>query len=113
VLSEQLMSAWCRSHLGAVPGRVLFRRQHLSEVIAVELTDKRRVVVKARPFDPRIAGCVAVQAALAQAGFPCPAPLAGPVRVGALAVTAESFIPEDEHHALPTAPNPSRRCWPS
>ena len=42
VLSEQLMSVWCRSHLGAVPGRVLFRRQHVSEVIAVELTDKRR-----------------------------------------------------------------------
>jgi Phosphotransferase enzyme family len=97
VLTEQLLAAWCRRHLGAAPGRVLFRRQHLSEVIAVELTDKRRVVVKARPFDQRIAGCVAVQAALAQAGFPCPAPLAGPVEVNDLAVNAEDLIPADEN----------------
>lgn len=99
MLSEQLLAAWCRRHLGAAPGRVLFRRQHLSEVIAVELTDKRRVVVKARPFEQRIAGCVAVQAALAQAGFPCPAPLAGPVKVDDLAVTAEDLVPDDENCA--------------
>jgi len=94
-----MLSAWCRSHLGAVPVRVLFRRQHLSEVVAVELADKRQVVVKPRPFDQRIAGCVAVQGALAQAGFPCPAPLAGSVHVDGLAVTAETFIPGSGHHA--------------
>jgi hypothetical protein len=99
VLSEPVLSAWCGDHLGAVPVRVLFRRQHLSEVVAVELADKRRVVVKARPFEQRIAGCVAVQGALAQAGFPCPAPLAGPLQAGGLAVTAETFIAGGGHHA--------------
>jgi len=94
VLPEQALSAWCRSYLGAGPGRILFRRQHLSEVVAVELTDGRQVVVKARPFDQRIVGCVAVQAALAAAGYPCPVPLTEPVRVGRLAVTAEALIPE-------------------
>jgi hypothetical protein len=94
-----MLSAWCRSYLGAVPVRVLFRRQHLSEVVAVELADKRQIVVKSRPFDQRIAGCVAIQTALAQAGFPCPAPLAGPVQVDGLAVTAETFIPGSGHHA--------------
>ena len=93
MLSEQALAAWCRSHLGAGPGRVLFRTQHLSDVVAVELTDGRQVVVKARPFDQRIVGCVAVQAALAAAGFPCPGPLTEPVRVGRLAVTAEALVP--------------------
>ena len=94
MLSEQVLAAWCRSYLGACPDRVLFRRQHLSEVVAVELTDGRQVVVKVRPFDQRIAGCVAVQAALAAAGFPCPVPLTGPVRAGRLTVTAEVMIPD-------------------
>jgi hypothetical protein len=96
VLSEQLLFTWCRNELGASPGQVLFRRKHLSEVVAVELADGRRVVVKTRPFDQRIAGCVAVQAALAKAGFPCPAPLTAVVRVGGLAVTAETLIPGGE-----------------
>jgi hypothetical protein len=76
---------------------VLFRLQHLSEVVAVELADGRQVVVKARPFDQRIAGCVAVQEALAGAAFPCPVPLTEPIRVGGLAVTAETLIPGGDH----------------
>jgi hypothetical protein len=51
------------------------------------------VVVKARPFEERIAGCAVVQAALGAAGFPCPALIAGPVRVDGLAVIAETLIP--------------------
>jgi hypothetical protein len=51
------------------------------------------VVVKARPPAPRLAGCVAVQAALAEAGFPCPRrPLAGPAPLGQLAVSAEELV---------------------
>ena len=50
-------------------------------------------MIKARPADPRIAGCVAVQQHLARAGFPCPAPLTAPVQVGGLTVTAEVLVP--------------------
>ncbi|HEV2372622.1 MAG TPA: phosphotransferase [Streptosporangiaceae bacterium] len=92
MLSEQLLATWCVRRLGAPPGRFLFRTGYLSEVVAVELTDGRCVVVKARPFDQRLAGCVAVQAALAKAGFPCPAPLTGLLREGGLAVTAETLV---------------------
>ena len=72
---------------------MLFRHGHLSQVAGVELADGRGVVVKARPFEQRIAGCIAVQAALARAGFPCPVPLAGPDQVNGLAITAEALIP--------------------
>lgn len=88
-----MLSAWCDDVLGAAPSRVLFRRQHLSQVIAVELADGRSVVLKARPFEARIEGCVAVQAAVARAGFPCPAPIAGPALLHGHAVTAETLIP--------------------
>ena len=73
--------------------RVLFRSGHLSEVVAAELADGRQVVVKARPSDPRIAGCTAVQEHLARAGFPCPEPLTAPVETGSLTVTAEALVP--------------------
>ncbi len=92
VLGDSLLAEWCLGTLGAAPRRVLFRAGNLSQVIAVELADGRQLVVKVRPFDERIAGCVAVQAALAATGFPCPAPLAGPTRAGNLAVTAETLV---------------------
>jgi hypothetical protein len=93
------MSAWCNNHLGAVPRRRLFRRQHLSQVVALELADGRQVVVKARPFGQRIIGCLSVQAELAAAGYPCPAPLTEVTRVGDLAVTAETLIAGGEQLA--------------
>jgi hypothetical protein len=93
VLDDALLSTWCDEHLGAHPRRVLFRSGNLSQVVATELADGRRVVIKARPFDPRIVGCIAVQAHLARAGFPCPAPLTVPTRVGGLTVTAETLVP--------------------
>jgi len=96
VLTDEIISGWCRGTLGAAPGRVLFRRRHLSEVVAVELADGRQVVAKARPFEDRLAGCVAVQAALVKAGFPCPAPIAEPRRRGGHLVTAETLIPDGD-----------------
>jgi hypothetical protein len=65
---------WCDRYLSARPARVLFRSGHLSQVIATEFADGRRVVIKGRPFVPRIAGCVAVQTHLVRAGHrvPCP-----------------------------------------
>lgn len=96
MLTDEVISAWCQSALGAALDRVLFRRQHISQVVAVELTDGHQVVVKARPFEERLAGCVAVQMALARAGFPCPAPLAEPGRINGYAITAETLIPDGD-----------------
>jgi hypothetical protein len=93
VPDDAFFADWCDRHLGARPARVLFRFGHLSQVVAAELADGRRVVIKARPSGPRLAGCAAVQRHLARAGFPCPEPLAGPVPGGGLAVTAEALIP--------------------
>jgi Ser/Thr protein kinase RdoA (MazF antagonist) len=93
VLGDAVLTDWCDRHLGARPACVLFRSGNLSEVIAAELADGRRVVIKARPFDQRIAGCIAVQAHLARAGFPCPVPLTAHTRVGALTVSAETLVP--------------------
>jgi hypothetical protein len=78
VLSDAVLARWCGDTLGSAPVGVPFRRQHLSQVVAVELADGRGVVVKVRPAQERVAGCVAVQAALARAGFPCPVAVAGP-----------------------------------
>jgi len=77
---------------GAEPAAVLFRAGYLSEVTGLRLADGRGVVVKARPPAARLRGCVAVQAALAGAGFPCPRPLAGPAPLGRLAATAEELV---------------------
>jgi hypothetical protein len=96
VLTDEMISAWCQRTFGAGSDRVLFRRQHLSQVVGVELTDGRQLVVKTRPFEERLAGCIAVQAALALAGFPCPAPLAEPPTIGGRTVTAETVIPDGD-----------------
>jgi Phosphotransferase enzyme family len=90
---QAFLADWCDRYLGARPVRVLFHSGHLSEVTGAELTDGRRVVIKARPADPRIAGCIAVQEHLARAGFPCPEPLTAAVEAGGLTVTAEALVP--------------------
>jgi hypothetical protein len=72
VLDNTLLADWCLEHLGGPLRRVLFPSGFLSEVIGVELSGGLRAVVQARPYEPRIVGCVHVEAALADAGFPCP-----------------------------------------
>lgn len=92
VAGDAWVRAWCQQQLGAEPVEELFRTGHLSLVVGLRLADDRRVVVKARPAAERVAGCVAVQEALALAGFPCPRPLAGPQRLDRLLVTAEELV---------------------
>jgi hypothetical protein len=92
VLDETALADWCVQHLGAAPSRVVFRSGFLSQLVGVELSDGQRAVVKARPFLPRIAGCLHVQAALARVGFPCPGPLTGVTLVRGAAVTAEAEV---------------------
>src|SRR5262245_51120307 len=93
VLDDWFLADWCQRHLGAPLDRVLFRSGFLSEVVGVELSGGLRAVVKARPFQPRIAGCLRVQASLARVGFPCPEPLTVAPRVQGMAVTAETEVP--------------------
>lgn len=98
MLPDAEISRWCAAALGAGVRRVLFRAGHLAQVTGAELADGRQVVIKARPAQPRLAGCVAVQAHLAGAGFPCPSPLAGPDELGELALTAEALAPGGTQH---------------
>ena len=94
MLDDARLAGLCVRLLGERPAAVLFRAGHLSEVAGVQLADGTAAVIKIRPAASRIAGCTAVQAHLARAGFPCPAPLAGPTAAGDdLMVTAEALIP--------------------
>ncbi|WP_345154997.1 hypothetical protein [Nonomuraea rubra] len=103
------LAEWCARWLGAAPVGELFRAGHLSVVRGLELADGRRVVVKCRVADEaRVRGCVGVQRHLAGAGFPCPAPLAGPELLacpvplaepellGEEVVTAEEYVSRGE-----------------
>ena len=105
-MGEEL-ARWCRRRLGAEPVVVLFRAGYLSEVTGLRLADGREVVVKVRSPAPRLRGCVAVQAALAVAGFPCPRPLAGPAPLGRLAASAEELVPGGD--LLPPGPGAAGR----
>ena len=90
------LPGWCLDHLGGEPAGVLFQSQQVSMVFGLRLAGGRDVVVKARADDGRAASCVAVQARLAERGFPCARPLTPVVGVGALAVHAEEFRPGGE-----------------
>jgi Ser/Thr protein kinase RdoA (MazF antagonist) len=93
LIQEDALAAWCARWLGAQPTGVLFEVAHLSSVTGLRLADGREVVVKARPPAARLHACVHVQRHLRTAGFPCPAPLAGPYPLGMLTATAEAFVP--------------------
>ncbi len=93
MVDDKALDEWCQQHLEDGLGSVLFRSGHLSEVVGVQLSSGRQVVIKARPYDPRLMGCLAVQDHLARSGFPCPPPLTGVTRLGGLAVTAETAMP--------------------
>jgi hypothetical protein len=104
--------AWCESVLGERPAEVILRAGHLSQVLVMVLAGGRHVVVKARPFEPRLLGCAAVQRSLATRGFPCPAPLAGPEVVGALAVSAETLVDAGAQRDVAAGVRRSPPCLP-
>lgn len=72
---------------------MLFELHQVSMVFGLRLPGDMDVVVKARADDGRAASCVAVQARLAERGFPCARPLTPVVGVGSLAVHAEEYRP--------------------
>jgi phosphotransferase family enzyme len=90
------LPGWCLDHLGSEPSGVLFQAQQVSMVFGLRLAGGAEVVVKARADDGRAVSCVAVQARLAERGFPCARPLTPVAGAGSLAVHAEEFRPGGE-----------------
>jgi hypothetical protein len=102
---EDLVNRVCAGLLGSPAAEILFRFANVGAVFGVRLEDGRRVVVKAhqpRETARRLAAVQELQRALWRSGFPCPEPLAGPVRFGEGLATAESLLdagePHDAHH---------------
>src|SRR5205807_2736801 len=91
-ISFEDLANWCRVYLGSAPAEKIFSTGHLSVVVGVSLTDGRDVVIKVRPFAPRLAGCYEIQVRLSEAGYPCPRPLTPPIRQGDLSVSAEEYV---------------------
>ena len=82
--ARALLSAWAIEHLGS--GVAVVEQWHLSvgAVAIVTLEDGRRAAIKA--FQPRwsldfVDAVVTVQRHLAEHGFPCAMPVAGPAPV--------------------------------
>ena len=87
------LARWCMEHLGSPPADEIFRSGYLSAVIGLRLADDREVVVKVRPYSPRVSACVEVQRRLFQAGYPCPRPLTGAAPFAGEVATAEAYVP--------------------
>ena len=89
------IEAFCVEHLGSAVADAEFFWSSVGSVAGLHLVDGRRVVVKLfRPgtsSDALQAG-LAVQAALAASGFPCPIPLLGPTPVGRGLAIVESLL---------------------
>lgn len=93
-----IVDAFCRDRLGSSLGRTLFAEKSIGVVYGLELADGRQVVVKGHSGwsgpSSRITACIRIQAALHEAGFPAPRPLAGPHpadSAGASYLTAEEL----------------------
>ena len=93
VVDPARLARWCTEYLGSPPAGELFRSGYLSAVIGFRLADDREVVVKVRPWSPRIAACVEVQRRLFECGYPCPEPLTGAAPLGDDVATAETYVP--------------------
>ena len=103
----QALETWVASHTqGSVEG-CLFVHVSVGATFGLQLSDGRRVVLKIlRPtFDPRHMTSVRrVQRHLAENGFPCPAPMAGPALLGRGLAVLDEFLaagrPPDPHDCV-------------
>lgn len=89
------LDEWAQGRLGSAIAGVRFRAGRIDAVWGVTLQDGRDVVIKAHrtPVDLEAARATKdAQRTLADAGFPCPAPLAGPEEVEGRVLTAETLI---------------------
>jgi len=94
---EPWLVEWCERELSVRPVDVLLEASVMSEVWGLRLEDGREVAVKRRP-DPgrRVATCLAVQTAVAEAGLPCSRPLTAMTLHDDSAVHAEEWRPGGE-----------------
>jgi hypothetical protein len=88
---------FCEQELGAPFRDGLFYAASVGCVVGVRLADDSEVVIKA--YQPRwtpafLSSVRAVQAHLADAGFPCPRPIAGPLTLGTARCLVETFLPD-------------------
>ena len=88
---------FCVEHLGTPVREPLFYAASVGCVIGVELDDGRKVVVKA--YQPRwragfLRAVADAQRSLERTGFPCPKPIAGPVRLLSAHALIESHVPD-------------------
>jgi Phosphotransferase enzyme family len=102
-VTEDGVTAWLDRHLrqrlAAGVQQVLVRTGRLAAVYGLRLTDGTEVVAKVHRGDAgigRLAAAVACQRILADAGFPCPKPLDGPVATGPRVVVLESWLDAGE-----------------
>jgi len=104
-----VLSEWCLRVLGAAAEGELFRTSHLSTVVGLRLVDAREVVVKIRPREGRMAGCVAVHKALWRAGYPCAQPLTDALEFGPdTVISAEALVSDGD--ALDVAAPSPKEC---
>lgn len=85
--------------IGTGLAEVLFRSGRIDAVYAVATTDAEQVLVKVHrpPLDVAARAVVArAQRALADAGFPCARPLAGPTTIDGHMVSVETLLPDGE-----------------
>jgi len=95
--------------VGALAGGIeecLFYRAMVGCVVGVRLTTGIRRVIKA--YQPRwsptfLEGVCRIQRHLAEDGFPCPTPVAGPVPLGGGWATVEEYLPDPGQAALEEA----------
>jgi hypothetical protein len=96
---DAAVEAFCRTHLAAAVGEVLFRATSVGVVYGVRLNDGRRVVIKSHQPRESAQALVAmhrVQAHLHREGFPCPAPLVAPAAVANGLAVAEELVDAGE-----------------
>jgi Ser/Thr protein kinase RdoA (MazF antagonist) len=89
------VDAFCARELGSRVERREFTEAGVATVFGLRLRDRRRVVVKVHRADTtcsRLEAGQIVQRHLAESGFPCPVPLAGPAPLGTSLATAESLL---------------------
>ena len=92
-----LVDDWCVAHLASSVAEARFWTASSGCVAGLTLADGRVVVVKSYPARAgveHLTGVLTVQSRLADTGYPCARPLAGPQPVGAGWATAESLRPD-------------------
>src|SRR4249919_346720 len=97
---ERLVRDICMETLRAEIVGCVFYEGGVGCVFGLELADDRQAVMKVHPAGvtyARLRVVGGVQLHLADAGFPCPTPLADPVSVGPSWATFEELVPRESH----------------